>query len=82
MRERELERLHIVASDVGLLLLDSQLFGGRRQLVRSVVYQPKSTDRRNSERHTVRPLHDFLVIWWTAVAGVEDEEKKDKDSLV
>ena len=79
--ECELERLRVIACDVGLALRDHQLFTRRLHLVVTVVNKPKGAHCRYGKRDTVGPLGGELRV--RRVAGaVKDEKQNDEDRLV
>jgi hypothetical protein len=68
--ENESERLLIVSSDRGLLLLGLELLRGSAHVVGTVVDEPEGADGRDSEGDTVSPLsgdsgvRGFPEPWW------------------
>lgn len=64
--EGELERFHIIASNLGLLLGGQQLLSGGLHLKRTEVDEPEGANRGNGKGDTVRPLRGHLRIGWVA----------------
>ena len=80
--EGQLERLHIVAGNLGLLLGGLQLLSGRLHLEGTEVDQPQSAHSRNGKRDSVCPLRGHLGVRWVSGAVVEDEKTDDQNDLV
>ena len=81
--EDELERLDVVAGLIDSSMLLGLFEGSGRVVhaIESVVGEPESHERHDSELHSESPLGgNFAVRWVTA--AVEDQEENDEDDLV
>lgn len=82
VRNGQLERLGIVASDIRLALGNVELLRRSWHLVGSKVAQPKRAERGNRERHSIGPLGGDLRVGWVTRSVVEDEQKQDEQDLI
>lgn len=82
MGEAEAQGRDVVASDVGTVFCLSELLRSVGHLPSSVVDEPESTNRRESERQTESILSSRGGVRWRARSLVEDDKQDNEENLV